>query len=121
MVNMQPWSAQKILGSYVTIIRDFSLRHYLLCMMQNISSLSSTSDNMVVQVVAPFSKTRSLELRRRFELYSLNTPSEDIANKNYFKDGESFILLYYMVGDEIFLLKDYLMHPYRNKKWKASY
>ena len=26
------------------------------------------------------------------ELYSLNIPSEDIAEKNYFKDGEPFIL-----------------------------
>ena len=39
-------------------------------------------------------------------------PLEDIADKNYFKNGESFILPYYMVGDEIFQLKDYLMRPY---------
>ena len=74
---------------------------------------------MVVQMVAPFSKTRSLV--ERFESYSPNIPSEDIPDKNYFKDGEPFALPYYMVGHEIFQLKDYLMRPYRNKKWKASY
>ena len=49
---------------------------------------------------------------RRLESYSPNIPSEDIAYKNYFKDGEPLILPYNMVGDEIFQLKDYLMRPY---------
>ena len=52
-------NAQKILGHYITITRDFSLRYYLLFVMQNISSFSLTSDNMVVQIIASFSKTRS--------------------------------------------------------------
>ena len=60
MASMLPWSAQKIRGHYITIIRDFSLSYYLLFVMQNISLFSSTSDNMVAQMIAPFSKTRSL-------------------------------------------------------------
>ena len=55
---------------------------------------------------------KNLELGRRLESYSLNIPSEDIADKYYFKDGEPFILSYYMVGGEIFQVKDYLMRPY---------
>ena len=49
---------------------------------------------------------KNSELGRRLESYSLNIPSEDIADKNYVKDGEPFILPYYMVGDETFQLKD---------------
>ena len=55
---------------------------------------------------------KNSELGRRLESYSLNIPSEDIADKYYFKDGEPFILSYYMVGGEIFQVKDYLMRPY---------
>ena len=55
---------------------------------------------------------KNLELGRRLESYSLNIPSEDIADKYYFKDGEPFILSCYMVGGEIFQVKDYLMRPY---------
>ena len=47
-------------GHYITIIREFSLRYYLLFVIQNISLFSSTSDNMVVQMIAPFSITQSL-------------------------------------------------------------
>ena len=35
---------------------------------------------------------KNSELDRRLESYSLNIPSEDIADKNYSKDGEPFIL-----------------------------
>ena len=59
---------------------------------------------------------KNSELGRRLESYSLNIPSEDIGDKNYFKDGEPFILPYYMVGDEIFLLKYYLMGPIQEQE-----
>ena len=55
---------------------------------------------------------KSSELSIRLELYSLNISSEDIADKNFFEDGELFILPYCMVGDEIFQLKNYAMRPY---------
>ena len=66
----------------------------------DVGQYDSTNDGAVL---------KNSELGRRLESYSLNIPSEDIANKNYFKDGKSFIL---PVGDEIFQLKYYLMHPY---------
>ena len=69
----------------------------------DVGQFGSTNDSAVL---------KNLELGRRLKSYSLNIPSEDIANKNYFKDGEPFILPYYMVGDKIFQLKDYLMRPY---------
>ena len=68
--------------------------------MQNISLFSSMLDNVVAQMIASFSKTS--ELGRRLKSYSLDIPSEDIADENYFKYGESFILPHYMVGDVIF-------------------
>ena len=55
---------------------------------------------------------KNSELGTRLELYSLNIPSENIAHKNCYKLGQPFILSYYMVCDEIFQLKDYLMCPY---------
>ena len=70
-------------------------------------------DNVVVQMIASLSKTS--ELGRRLKSYSLDIPSEDIADENYFKYGEPFILPHYMVGDVIFQLKDYLMRPYPGK------
>ena len=69
----------------------------------DVGQYDSTNDGAVL---------KNSELGRQLESYSLNIPSEDIANKNYFKDGKSFILPYYIVGDEIFQLKYYLMHPY---------
>ena len=69
----------------------------------DVGQYGSTNDSAVL---------KNSELGRRLESYSLNIPSEDIADKNYSKDGEPFILSYYMVGDEIFQLKDYLMRPY---------
>ena len=69
----------------------------------DVGHYGSTNDSAVL---------KNSELGRRLESYSLNIPSEDIADNNYSKDGEPFILSYYMVGDEIFQLKDYLMHPY---------
>ena len=44
----------------------------------------STNDSAVL---------KNSELGRSLESYSLNNPSEDTADKNYFKDGEPFILL----------------------------
>ena len=72
----------------------------------NVGQYSSTDDSAVL---------KNSELGRRLELYSLTIPSEDIADKNYFKDGEPFILPYYIVGDEIFQLKDYLMRSSSNQ------
>ena len=69
----------------------------------DVGQYSSTNDSAV---------RKNSGLGRRLESYSLNIPSEDIADKNYFKRGEPFILSYYLVGDEIFQLKDYLMRPY---------
>ena len=69
----------------------------------DVGQYGSTSDSTIL---------KNSELGRCLKLYSLNIPSENIADKNYFKDGEPFISLYYMVDDEIFQLKDYLMHPY---------
>ena len=69
----------------------------------NVRQYGSTSDSAVL---------KNLELGRRLESYLLNISSEDIADKNYFKDGEPFILPYYMVGHEIFQLKEYFMRPY---------
>ena len=37
---------------------------------------------------------KNSELGRRLESYSLNIPSEDITDKNYYKDVEPFILPY---------------------------
>lgn len=45
---------------------------------------------------------RNSEPAKRLESYSLNIFSEDIADKQYFKDGESFVSPYCMAGDEIF-------------------
>ena len=73
----------------------------------DVGQYGSTNDRAVL---------KNLELGRRLESYSLNIPSKDIADKNYFKDGEPFILPYYMVGDKIFQLKDYLMRPYPGTK-----
>ena len=51
----------------------------------------------------------------------MNIPPEDVLGENYHppttaeslhKEGETFTFPYYMVGDEIFQLKDYLMRPY---------
>ena len=70
----------------------------------NVGQYSSTDDSAVL---------KNSELGRRLELYSLTIPSEDIADKNYFK--EPFILPYYIVGDEIFQLKDYLMRSSSNQ------
>ena len=67
--------------------------------MQNISLFSLTMGNMVVQMIAVL---KNSELGKHFESYSLNIASKDIADKNYFKDGEPFILPYYVVVDEIF-------------------
>ena len=101
---------KQIPGHYITIKWDFSLRYYLLFGMQNISLFSwsqaicSTNDSSIY---------KNSELGRCFESYSLNIPSEYIADKNHFKDGEPFILPYCMIKDEIPLS--------RNKKWKTSY
>ena len=46
----------------------------------------STNDSVVL---------KNSELGRRLESCSLNLLSEDITDKNYFKDGEPFILPYY--------------------------
>ena len=54
---------------------------------------------MVVQMIAVL---KNSELGKHFESFSLNIASKDIADKNYFKDGEPFILPYYVVVDEIF-------------------
>ena len=59
----------------------------------DVGQYGSTNDRAVL---------KNLELGRRLESYSLNIPSKDIADKNYFKDGEPFILPYYVVVDEIF-------------------
>ena len=72
----------------------------------NVWQYGSTDDRAVL---------KNSELGRHLELYSLTIPSEDIADKNYFKDGEPFILPYYIVGDEIFQLKDYLMRSSSNQ------
>ena len=72
----------------------------------NVGQYGSTDNSAIL---------KNSELGRRLELYSLTIPSEDIADKNYFKDGEPFILPYYIVGDEIFQLNDYLMRSSRNQ------
>ena len=69
----------------------------------DVGQYGSTNDSPVL---------KNSELGRSLESYSLNISSEDIDDKYYFKDGNPFILPYYMVGDEIFHLKDYLMRPY---------
>ena len=63
----------------------------------DVGQYGCTSDSAVL---------RNSELGRRFESFSLNIPSEDLADENNFKDGEPFILLYYMVRADIFQLKD---------------
>ena len=73
----------------------------------DVGQYGSTNDRAVL---------KNLELGRCLESYFLNIPSKDIADKNYFKDGEPFILPYYMVGDKIFQLKDYLLCPYPGTK-----
>ena len=49
----------------------------------DVGQYGSTNDSAVL---------KNSELSRRLESYSLNIPSEGIADKNYFKDGEPFIL-----------------------------
>ena len=59
---------------------------------------------------------KNSELGKRFESHSLNIPSEETVDEQYFTDGESFVFPYYMVGNDIFQLKDYLMRPYPGTK-----
>ena len=68
----------------------------------DVGQYGSTNDSAVL---------KKSELGKRLESHSLNIPSEEIVDEQYFTDGESFVLPYYMVGDEIFQLKDYLMRP----------
>ena len=89
----------KNIGSLYHSYKGFFSKYYFI----NVGENGKTNDSVVF---------KNSELGRRLESYSLNIPSEDIADKNYLKNGELFILRYYMVGDEIFQLKDYLMHPY---------
>ena len=88
----------KNIGSLYHSYKGFFSKYYFI----NVGENGKTNDSVVF---------KNSELGRRLESYSLNVPSEDIADKNYLKNGELFILRYYMVGDEIFQLKDYLMHP----------
>ena len=73
----------------------------------DVGQYGSTNDSPVL---------KNSELRKRLELYSLNISTEEIVDENYLKNGEPFVLPYYMVGDEIFQLKDYLMRPYPGTK-----
>ena len=49
--------------------------------------------------------------------YSLNIPKQEVINDNHFlqaysqDDSTSFTLPLFLMGDEIFALKDYLMIP----------
>ena len=52
----------------------------------DVGQYGSTNDSVVL---------KNSELGRRLESCSLNLLSEDITDKNYFKDGEPFILPYY--------------------------
>ena len=51
----------------------------------DVGQYGSTNDSAVL---------KNSELGRCLESCSLNIPSEDIADKNYFKDGQPFILPY---------------------------
>ena len=55
---------------------------------------------------------RNSELGKHLESHSLKIPSEDTTNKQYFKDGEPFVLTFCIADDEMFQLKDYLIHPF---------
>ena len=55
---------------------------------------------------------RKSELGKHLKSHSLKISSEDSTNKQYFKDGESFVLTFCIADDEMFQLKDYLIHPY---------
>ena len=67
----------------------------------NVGQYWSTYDSPVL---------KNSELGKR--LVSYLYPSVDTADKQYFKDGELFVLPYYMPCDEIFQLTDYFMRPY---------
>lgn len=67
----------------------------------NVGQYWSTYDSPVL---------KNSELGKR--LVSYLYPSVDTADKQYFKDGESFVLTFCIADDEMFQLKDYLIHPY---------